>query len=268
MESRVIKPATGLIVLAFVLTGTFLMSAGAWDPGERDYYQMKIYSIENETQEARMDAYLENAFIPACHRAGIPAVGVFKPIRGNDNQDRMIVVWIPFKSAGAFAELPGKLDRDKKYLEEGRDYIEAPHDNPPYARIESILMRSFKGMPEFSLPDHSVPPAERIYELRSYQGATERIYERKVEMFNDAGEIDLFVKLGFQPVFFGEVISGPDMPNLMYMTTFAGEEAQDELWNSFRVSDEWQVMKTLERYRNTVSHIDKFLLHPTAYSDF
>ena len=75
---------------------------------------------------------------------------------------------------------------------------------------------------------HTTPPAERIYELRSYQGATEKYYRRKVEMFNEGGEVNIFKRLEFNPVFFGEVISGPAMPNLMYMTSFANEASQKE----------------------------------------
>ena len=86
-------------------------------------------------------------------------------------------------------------------------------------------------------------------------------------MFNEAGEINLFLNLGFQPVFFGEVISGAAMPNLMYMTTFSSSASRAEHWDAFRNSPEWTVMKEIEKYKNTVSHIDKYLLQPTDYSD-
>ena len=87
-------------------------------------------------------------------------------------------------------------------------------------------------------------------------------------MFNDEGEIDLFVKLGFQPVLFGEVISGSDMPNLMYLTTFSDTTSHVDHWNAFRTSEEWNTMKAIEKYKNTVSHIDIYLLYPSDYSDF
>lgn len=122
--------------------------------------------------------------------------------------------------------------------------------------------------PEYRITDHDTPRSGQIYELRSYEGATEQLNERKVEMFNEDGEIELFRVLGFQPVFFGEVISGDAMPNLMYMTSFADNTSQEEHWNAFRSSPEWNRMKALERYRNTVSHVDRILLFPTEYSDF
>ena len=86
-------------------------------------------------------------------------------------------------------------------------------------------------------------------------------------MFTDGGESKIFMDLGFQPVFFGEVISGPDMPNLMYLTTFENSASQEEHWNAFRNHPDWAILKADEQYLNTVSHTDKFYLHPTDYSD-
>ena len=85
-------------------------------------------------------------------------------------------------------------------------------------------------------------------------------------MFNEGGENKIFFELGFQPVFFGEVISGSSMPNLMYMTTFENAASQAAHWNAFSSHPDWEVLRNLEKYKNTVSHIDKHLLHPTAYS--
>ena len=39
-------------------------------------------------------------------------------------------------------------------------------------------------------------------------------------MFNAGGEIDIFTKLNFNAVFYGDVIVGSHMPNLMYLTCF------------------------------------------------
>jgi len=251
----------------WILTIVLLYGSGCSNGISRDYYQLKIYSIENEQQEERMDQYLEKAYLPALHRAGISHVGVFKPVEEDENHGKRILVLIPFKSLDQFDGLSELLKKDKIYQSEGRDYIGARYDNAPYSRIESILLRAFTGMPEHGVPEHSTPPSEQIYELRSYQGATEKIYETKVEMFNVEGELNLFIELGFQPVFFGEVISGADMPNLMYLTTFSDSASQEEHWDAFRNSPVWVEMKEMEKYQNTVSHSDKYILHPAEYSD-
>jgi len=244
-----------------------LLMAGFINTYGRDIYQIKIYSIENEQQEQRIDKFLEDAYLPALHRAGISKVGVFKPVEEDANAGKLIYVLIPFKSISQFEKLGSILNEDKKLLEDGRDYIDAAHDNAPYMRIESILIRSMKSMPEYGVPTHTTAPSERIYELRSYQGATEKLYEKKVEMFTDGGESKLFMDLEFQPIFFGEVISGSIMPNLMYLTTFENKASQEEHWNAFRISETWASLKADEQYKNTVSKSEKFYLHPTDYSD-
>ncbi len=233
---------------------------------ERDYYQIKFYQLENESQEARMDRYLEDAYIPALQRAGIENVGVFKPIGSDTISGNIIIILVPFRSLDQFDGLPAILNHDPGYLADGKDYIEPAYDQPPFARMESILLRSFLLMPEYHVPDHSTPPGEQIYELRSYESATEKLHERKVEMFNEGGEMDIFSKLEFNPVFYGKVLSGSHMPNLMYMITFENEESHQEHWDAFRNDPAWIELKDQERYANTVSHIDHWLLHPTEYS--
>lgn len=251
-----------------LLIGSVLIALllGCSEESTRDLYQFKIYNIAGEQQEQRMDRYLKEAYLPALERAGIPKVGVFKPIENAEMFVKQIFVWIPFQSWEQFDELPGLLKNDFQYQQDGDDYINASYDNAPYDRLESILLRAFRGMPQYAVPHHSSPPSEQIFELRSYEGATEAYYERKVDMFDNAGEIPLFLKLGFQPVFFGEVISGSAMPNLMYMTTFSDTTSQKEHWKSFMDSPEWNDIKAIGKYKNTVSHIDKHMLHPTHYS--
>lgn len=253
-------------ITILMLTIVVLLSSFK-DNNKRDYYQLKIYTLETEEQEARMDQFLEQAYLPALHRAGIKKVGVFKPIEKPVDAANYMMVFIPINNLQQVEELGGKLAADKVYLEQGKNYIQSSHDPAPYARIESILLKAFESMPEYGVPEFDTPRSERVYELRSYEGATEQLYERKVEMFNK-GESKLFKDLGFQPIFFGEVISGAHMPNLMYLTTHASVKAQEKNWEAFRIHPEWLKMKELDRYQNTVSNSTKYYLYPTNYSDF
>lgn len=251
---------------AILLLACFLLMFNACDPPEtREYYQLKMYRIGNSEQELIMDRYLENAYLPALKRAGIYNVGVFKPRQLDEKEQLYIMVLIPFSSLDAFESLDNKLIHDEAYLEAGKEYLEASHGAPPYDRIESFLLRAFTSTPQLNVPNHSTPPASRVYELRSYEAATEMLYKRKVEMFNE-GESALFEKLGFQPVFFAEVLSSAHMPHLMYMSTFSDTTSQQEHWDAFRTDPDWLKMKGIEKYQNTVSNISKFLMHPTDYS--
>ena len=265
--------------LFFVLIALMILSACAQqdkqpvtDSGqseslELDYFQLQIYRFESADQEALLDTYFRDALLPAKHRAGIKNVGVFKPIDGLNEDLNMLMVLTPYVSLDQFEKLPALLQKDTEYLEAGKAYIDAAHDAAPFTRIESILMRSFSATPKLVLPDLSTARSDRVYELRSYEAATEKLYELKVEMFNE-GESALFQDLKFNPVFFAEVLSSAHMPHLVYMTTHADTTAQRLNWETFRVHPEWERMKNLERYQNTVSSISKYLLYPTEYSDY
>jgi hypothetical protein len=237
-------------------------------PEKQQYYEIKIYSIADKSHEARVDAYLKDAYLPALHRAGIPIVGVFKPVEADTAFGKLIYVFIPFRTIDQFMQLPGLLEKDKVYTDAGKSFIDAAYNDPPYKRYESILLKAFIMMPEFVAPKYSSPAAERIYELRSYESATEAKAVKKIEMFNQGGEIELFKKLGFNAAFFAEVLVGSHKPNLMYMITFSDMKSHDDHWNAFRTSDEWKKLSGMDEYKNTVSKPNPYLLNPTSYSDF
>jgi len=234
----------------------------------REFYQLKIYSFESDEQVKTTDSYLKDAYIPALKQSGISAVGVFKEHVAHDSIIGKTYLLIPFNSMNDFISLESKLSALDIHSSMGSNYVEAAYDNPPYKRIESILMKAFVDMPKMAVPNLKGARKDRVYELRSYESATEKLYKNKVDMFNAGGEVPLFDQLGFNAVFYAEVLSGPKMPNLMYMTTHENQEAQTENWKSFSDSPIWNKLKVRPEYQNNVSHIDKYMLYPTAYSDY
>ena len=234
----------------------------------REFYQLKIYTFDTEEQVAVTDQYLKEAYIPAVKKLGIESVGVFKQRLTEVDTLLKTFVLIPFNSMDKFLKIEGALEKDQAYQSAGSAYINATYDQAPYQRFESIIIKAFEKMPMMQASAIEGERSDRIYELRSYESATEKIYKNKVDMFNAGGEVKLFDRLGFNAVFYGEVISGAKMPNLMYMTTFSNQVKRDSLWKEFSNAPEWQVLKAKPNYQNNVSHIDKMFLYPTAYSDY
>jgi hypothetical protein len=232
------------------------------------YYEIKVYRIGGQNQESRMDAYLKDAFIPAMHRAGINKIGVFKPVEKDTAFGKLIYVFIPLKTVDQYLGLEAKLNSDQVYQQAGKDFIDAPYNDPPFKRYESILLKAFSFMPEFRVPSYTTPPSERIYELRSYESTTEAKAAKKIQMFNEGGEIGIFESIGANAVFYGQVLFGSLKPRLMYLTTYADMKSHDEHWVAFRNSDGWKKLSAMEEYKNTVSHANPYLTHPTSYSDF
>jgi hypothetical protein len=232
---------------------------------KREYYEIKVYTITSKTQEERVERFLKSAYVPALHRAGVSKVGVFKPVETDTvNYGKKIFVLIPFKSLEEFGKLPEKLEKDKQFESAGAAYLNAAYND---TRLESILLYAFSGMPQLEVPKHSTAVNERIYELRSYEGHTEKIFKNKVKMFNDGDEVGLFKRLGFNAVFYAEVIAGSRMPNLMYMTTFPNKASRDDHWKAFSSDPQWKTLSGMSEYKNNVSKIDIYFLHPTDYSD-
>ncbi|WP_266362469.1 NIPSNAP family protein [Tellurirhabdus rosea] len=230
------------------------------------YYELRTFRLKTPEQEKRLDAYLEKAFIPALHRAGVAKVGVFKPVETAAGAEQIVYVFIPYKKTDEFFKLPESLSKDKAYNEAAQDYLNAAHNDPVYTRFESALMESFSGMPSFRAPSLKSAPAERIYELRNYEAATEKLHQAKVHQFNN-GEMQIFERLGFNAIFYGRVLAGNKLPSLMYMTSFENKTERDAHWKTFSADPEWKKLNALPEYKNNFLRADILLLHPAAYSE-
>ncbi|MDE3214454.1 MAG: NIPSNAP family protein [Bacteroidota bacterium] len=260
---KCIKHITLGLVFLFSYMGTTLAQKSSGD-----FYQMRVYHMKSDSQVIRVDQYLSHALLPALHRLGIRPVGVFKPIANDTAADKRIYVLLPFRSADQWNGLEDKLVLNGTYQAAAKDFIAAPYDQAPFDRMESILINAFSAHKRLTVPGKKNP--ERVFELRSYESPTFHLAERKQHMFNHGGEIGIFNRLKFDPVFYGEVASGSRMPNLMYMPIFDNVEARNAAWKVFGNDPKWKEISTDPVNENKVSvdHIDSILMHSTSYSDY
>lgn len=254
------------ILLALTLAP--LLSWSQAGKSKREFYQLTVYHYSNEGQEKILDDYLQNALLPALHRMSITKVGVLKAMANDTSASKLLYVFLPLKSLDMVTKLPAKLSGDKVFQSAGAEYINAAHTVSPYARMETILLQAFPLAPQMQLPVLKAEKKDRVYELRSYESATEKIFKNKVQMFNEGDEIGLFKRLDFNAVFYSEVIAGDKMPNLMYMTSFENMADRDEHWKAFGSDPYWKKLSAMPEYKNNVSHIDIIFLRPADYSDF
>ena len=115
------------------------------------------------------------------------------------------------------------------------------------------------------MPEQTAQGQPRVFELRIYQSHTEEKAALKVDMFN-SGEIQVMRDTGLGPVFFGEALIGDDLPNLAYMLSAADRKAHEGHWKTFGEHPEWNRMKAMPKYQDTVSAITSIFLTPTAFS--
>ena len=270
-----ITPITNLMkrrsfVKTTLVTGTAAvimpsMSIAAKSPAAKknaEFYEIRTYTLKDENQQKLVENYFETAAIPALNRIGVKNIGVFTEL--NPTAQTKLYAIIPYKSIEDFVNVAGKLEKDAVYKTAGGGYLMAPSSAPAYERIESSLLKAFAHMPAMEVPAKKA----RIFELRQYQSASESAGKKKIEMFNDKGEIDIFKRLGFKPVFFGETVIGELMPNLTYMVTFDDMEAHGKHWQSFGGDAEWKVISKVPEYADSllVSKITATFIKPTAFS--
>jgi hypothetical protein len=229
------------------------------------YYQIKIYHYKTDAQEATLDNYLKAAYVPSLHQKGFKNIGVLKPVE-TDTADRRIYVFTPFKS---WKELELFNASSEKFITSANSpgYTNAAYNQPPYSRIETIILTAFVTRPQPLQIKLTGDRAKRVYELRSYESPTEALHYNKVRMFN-SGETDLFDRLNFNPVFYGSVVAGGHMPNLMYLTTFNDKADREKHWDAFGKDAQWKDLSSRNEFQHNVSKADITFLYPTSYSDF
>lgn len=227
-----------------------------------EFYELRMYTLKSGKQQKVVENYLQIALIPAYNRLGSKTVGVFTEYLPQ-SQTKLVVV-IPFASVDDYFSLPEKLGKDAAYQQAAAEYLNAQATNPAYERIESSLLKAFTGMPRLEVPEKK----PRIFELRRYESHNETAGKKKIEMFNEGGEIRIFKRVGLTPVFFGETLIGPLRPNLTYLLTFDDMEEHDRNWKAFSSDPEWKKISAQPEYANDriLSNITRYFLVPTAFS--
>jgi NIPSNAP len=239
-----------------------LTTAGSNRGKTQQWYELRTWLFANDSQRQLTDAYLQQALVPALNRAGIDNVGVFSDLQPQGTASLFLL--IPYPTPEALPATAEKLARDTAYASAGAPYLNAPPANPAYDRMESSLLRAFAHMPTMEPPEKK----ERLFELRRYESPSESAGQKKIDMFNNAGEIDIFKKVGARPVFFGETMIGGRQPNLTYMLCFDNMEAHDTHWKAFGSDPDWKRISVLPEYSDAllISKIVRTFLTPTSYS--
>jgi hypothetical protein len=231
----------------------------------REFYQLRRYSLKSGPQLKLTESYFGDALIPALARMGMDPVGAFKLDIGPETPAYYLL--IPGSSVAAHAELDLRLAQDAAFLKAADPFWNATAAAPAFQRVESTLLAAFGGWPKLTPPASSATKAARIFQLRIYESPSNGEHIRKVEMFH-SGEFEIFKSAGFHPVFFGDALIGPRLPNLHYMLSFSGMAELEAQWDVFRNDPAWKKLSASPRfsYDNIVDNITNLILSPLACS--
>ncbi|HEX4485541.1 MAG TPA: NIPSNAP family protein [Terriglobales bacterium] len=263
MERRkFISSSLAASALAAVSSTEYMQAAAI--PG-REYYQLRLYRLFNGPHRKVVDAYFRDALIPALNRLGITPVGVFNLTIGP--QTPTVYVLMPSTSLDVLVNVEDRLAQDSEYMKAGEPFLNTPADHPMFDRIDSSLLQAFEKMPKLKVPPATASHTPRIFEMRTYESATDQDHKRKVEMMQ-SGEEKIFDEAGFFQVFYGDMLVGPRIPNLTYMLSYENLTARDKAWANFISAPAWKKMTSDPRYsfEEIVSKITNVILTPTDYS--
>lgn len=240
------------------------MAPSALAGDKQQYIEIKKFITLLGDKKKVLDDFIQDVEIPALNRIGVSPVGVFS-VRYGLSEPTLFLL-LPHNSIDTVVNQTDMLLSDNEYVSAGKDFLNTPLSDPNYFRIESSLLKAFTHMPKVEVPEAVRGKGGRIFEMRIYESHSRKFGKKKVEMFNEGGEIAIFRKTGLYPLFFGETLVGPKMPNLTYMLAFESMEQRDKHWALFSNDPDWQALRAKEEYKGTVSNITDFILQPKGYS--
>ena len=228
--------------------------------------ELRRYRLRFGPMEARFAEYQKNVLLPALNRAGVKPVGAWSVSVGPDNP--AVYTLLPHPNADSVAALASRIADDAEYRRGAAAFRGLPASDPPYVRRESTLMAAFESVPAVEVPAGPQAVPTRIFELRIYESHNEAAGQKKIEMFEKAGEIAIFRRLGLHPVFFARNVIGTNLPSLTYMLVYADMAAREKAWAAFREDPEWVKLRATPGYTNAeiLTNVTSLFLRPTDYS--
>ena len=263
MKRREFLKSSLAVTTVAAMNATTSTAAESPAAGPREYYELRHYRLRRGPMGARFDEFFRDVEVPAWNRAGVTPVGVFDVTLGPDMPAKYVL--LPYPSLDAMTAARAKFAADPAVRD--ATFTNLPATDPAYVRKESSLLLAFRTLPKLELPAQTAARQPRIFELRTYESHSQSASVKKAGMFDD-GEIGIFRRTGLTPVFFGETLIGPRLPNLTYLLTFPDMAAREKSWDAFRADPGWKKLSATPGLTDPeiVTNIGNVLLKPTAYS--
>jgi hypothetical protein len=250
---------------AAVTPGALASAQAQGGSGTPLVFELRRYRMHNGTMATRFGGYWKSA-VPALNRAGIAAVGTWSVALGADSPT--LHVLLAHKDMASVATLDERLAQDAEYRKQAEVITSLPSGDPPYIRCDSSLHLGVPTFPGLEKPQGAAAGASRVFELRTYRSHSKTASRKKIEMFEQGGELAIFKRVGLNTVFFARDLVGEGLPSLTYLLVFADNAAREKAWDTFRQDAEWLKLRARPEYADAeiVSGITSTLLRPTEAS--
>ena len=224
----------------------------------KEIYEWRIYTLKSDGTQ--LDSFFENTLIPAYKRKKVK-VGAFKLFKPKDGESQQRHVLFIYPDISTYLKVKKTIWDDKEFRQKAQPFFDTTAPNPVYSNLESYLSEAFDKIPVHRNPD----PSRTLLEIRIYKSPNEEANQRKVKMFN-VDEIAIFDKVGVNSVLYGEILSGPRMPALLYLTWYKDEQTRSEAWGKFGKHPDWTRISKLPEYAHTATDNISIFLSPMPYS--
>jgi len=225
----------------------------------KQIYEYRVYTLTEDNTDS-LDNFFKDTLIPAYNRKNI-TVGAFANYREEDGALRCLLFVYP--DITTYYKVKNEIWDDSVFRNAAQSFFDASATTPVYSKFDTYLAEAFDRMPTLLKPDSS----RTLFEMRIYQSPNEEANKRKVKMFN-VDEINIFDKVGINSVCYGDILAGPVMPALLYLTWNKDEEARAQAWRAFSSHPDWQSIRGKAEYAHTATNNKSTFLSPMPYSQF
>lgn len=255
MQRRHFMKLTGLLATLPAING-IAATTEKTASSKKQIYEWRIYTLEGDGDG--LDAFFRDTLIPAYNRKNIKA-GAFAPYKKEEKERRLLLFVYP--DIDTYYKVKKDIWKDTTFRKAAQPFFDQTAPKPAYFNFESYLCEAFDKIPTMRMPDKN----RTLLELRTYHSPNEEANQRKIAMFNN-DEIEIFDKVGVNSVCYGEIMAGPIMPAIMYLTWYKDEPTRAEAWNKFGKHPDWQRIKDMPEYAYTATRNTSLFLSPLPYS--
>jgi hypothetical protein len=254
MKRRSFIKSSALLAGSAAVTIPATASVNA-DVKQKCIYEWKVYHLSGTgNAKGQLMSFFKEALIPFlnkrnCSLAAFNDYSLEEPAK--------LYVLTAYPDSKAYFDVRAEMMTDNDFLAASKKYDSIPAAGALYDRYETFVLEAFDRYPNVIFQNDK----KGLFELRLYESASEDAGRRKIKMFNNE-EIDLFLKVGLNPVFFGKIIGGQHMPALLYMVGFKDMADRDATWGVFGGHPDWKAMSSKAEYADTVSRIQRIFLTP------
>ncbi len=243
------------------LRGKFPLTANGGDIMPGTIFEMVNVRLQFGSQLNHLLDWIERRALPLFQKHHFGPMGFFTVEVGST-----IPALLEIRTYSSMSEMETLWTRMSEDPEFSAAMAEHESSEPAFYREDTALLVGTPFSPPLK-PFSPGDPAHKIFELRIYESPTYRQLGYLHDRFA-GGEIDLFHKAGFHPVFYADTRIGPNMPNMVYLIPFESEAHREKAWAAFRENPDWQKLRddSVRRGGEIVRNITNMILIPTGFS--